>query len=616
MALLSSIDININNNPFRNFQQVAISQNLYGIDRFEILCRYDALEELDGFLIENSKDFLGYPITIQTRFMQGNSETDGINFLGFVTEIESSRSAMADNDMIVISGGSKEIVLDRKPHNRSFVDKTLDEILNEVLADYELRPRVSSRNQLRHPYIVQFEESDLQFIRRLSIRYGEWFFFNGSELIFGEIPEEEKTLTIGQNLDNFRYGLRVAPVKFKLTALEPVTVSLHRYNSGNSSIESNLNTYGRHALDRSRIVYPQHGEDYFEHLNFDEDNHQSALDSVGQLQESADAVNLANVSGNSTNGTLSAGNFVKIDCLKRDGNAVMNYGRYLLTSVRHVFDNTLTYQNNFTAIPGETSIPENTNPYFVRRSSNQLGLVTDNRDPEKIGRVQVKLYWMELEASTPWMRVATPYVHVNSGFYFVPAKNSKVLVGFEDGNVEKPYCLGALFDKNASPDSDWVGNDDVDNAKVHAIRTRKGQTIELHDENGAEKIRIYDTSGNNELELNSSNKSITIKTKGNMKISAGGTLDISADAIKIKANNDIETNAKNIKNDAEIKIEHKAVEINSDSDAVIKQNAEQIILEANTLVKAKALTVNIEGITTEIKGTGTAEIKGAIVKIN
>ncbi len=70
MALLSSIEIIINNNPFRNFQKVVISQNLYGTDRFEITCRYDALEDLDGFLIENSKDFLGYPIVIQTRFLK------------------------------------------------------------------------------------------------------------------------------------------------------------------------------------------------------------------------------------------------------------------------------------------------------------------------------------------------------------------------------------------------------------------------------------------------------------------------------------------------------------------------------------------------------------------
>lgn len=603
MALLSSIEIIINNNPFRNFQKVVISQNLYGTDRFEIICRYDALEDLDGFLIENSKDFLGYPIVIQTRFLKGEGESDGISFLGYVTEIESSRSAMADSDLVIISGGSKEIILNRKPHNRAFSDKTLDEILKEILADYELRPKVKARNQQRFPYIVQFEESDLAFIRRLSIRYGEWFFFNGSELIFGEIPEEEKTLTIGQNLDNFRYGLRVAPVKFNLTTLEPLSVSVQRYHSGNSSIESNLNTYGKHALNMSKVVYPLEGEDYFEHLNLNEDDYQSGLNSVGELQESADAVNLAHVSGDSTNGTLSAGNYATIDCLKKDGDSKMSYGKYLLTSVRHYFDNTLAYKNNFTAIPAETAIPENTNPYFVRRSSNQLGLVADNRDPENLGRIKISFFWMEDKFTTPWVRVVTPYSNVKSGFYFIPAKDSRILVGFEDGDVEKPYCLGALFDKNVYPDPDWSGNYDEGNAKIHAIRTSKGQTIELHDENGAEKIRIYDTSGNNELELNSADKTINIRTNGDMSISAGGTLKISASNIEIKASGNIDMSADN-------KLGQNALDINSTATANMKLNANNIKASADVLFEAKG------GATAEVSSSGQTTVKGTIVKIN
>ncbi len=605
MALLSNIEITINNNPFRNFQEVMISQNLYGIDRFEIICRYDALEELDGFLIEKSKDFLGYPIVIQTKFMQGDSdsETDGINFLGYVTEIESSRSAMADSDLIVISGGSKEIVLNRKPHNRPFLDKTLDEIVKEILKDYDLRPKVNARNQQRYPYIVQYEESDLEFIRRLSIRYGEWFFFNGSEIIFGEIPEEEKELTIGQSLDNFRYGLRIAPVKFNLTAVEPLTAKLHSFKSGSSSIESNLNVYGKHALKTSKEIFSLDGDDYFEHINLNDDDYESALKYIGELQESADAVNLADVSGNSTNGTLAAGNYVKIDCLKRDGNATMHYGRYLLTSVRHVFDNTLAYQNSFNAIPAETIIPENTDPYLIRRSPIQFAIVEDNKDPEKLGRIKVRFAWMERGSMTPWIRIITPYAHINSGFYFVPPLYSRLLVGFEDGDVEKPYCLGALFDKEIKPDPDWTGNRNENNAKTHAIRTMSGQTIELHDEQGAERIVIYDTEGNNAFEMDSANKKITIRTKGSMDISVGGTLKINAGKIEITSDGNIEI-------DAGDTLEQTAIEINSEASANLKQKGTNVEVKADVSLKAEGSA------NAEFSSSGVTVLKGSIVQIN
>ena len=57
-------------------------------------------------------------------------------FKGFVTEIQGSRTGMADNDKIVISGGSMEVLLNGKPANRAFMDKTLEEIVKEVLKHY------------------------------------------------------------------------------------------------------------------------------------------------------------------------------------------------------------------------------------------------------------------------------------------------------------------------------------------------------------------------------------------------------------------------------------------------------------------------------------------------
>ena len=155
------------------------------------------MEDLDGFLIEKSKDYLGLPVVIQTKIKAKDDEKDGINFQGYVTEIQSSRSGMSDYDQIVISGGSKEIIMNRKATNKAFIDKTLDEIVQEVLKEYELRTKIKAKNKQRFPYIVQFEESDLEFLKRLSIRYGEWFFFNGSEIIFGEIPVVDRALTLG-----------------------------------------------------------------------------------------------------------------------------------------------------------------------------------------------------------------------------------------------------------------------------------------------------------------------------------------------------------------------------------------------------------------------------------
>lgn len=595
MSVVSNIHVLINQRQLKNFQQISISQNLYGIDRFEITCRYDALEELDGFLIEKSKDFLGLPILIQTKVLVKDNEKDGINFKGFVTEIQSSRSGMADYDQVVISGGSSEIILNRKPVNRAFIDKTLEEIVREVLKKYELRPKITPRNKERFPYIVQFEESDLAFLKRLSIRYGEWCFFNGQEFIFGDIVPEEKILTIGSNLKDFRYELRVNPVKFSLFSVDPLKLDVYRYQSGESKIESNLNIYGKHALDRSKRMYTEEGKDYYEHLNVNEADYKKGLDSVGETEEAADLINLTDLSGNSTNGFLTAGVHVKVKCPMQDGKAKLDYGKYLVTSVSHEMDNTLKYENNFAAIPAETSIPENTDPYFVRTSSNQLGMVADNKDPKKLGRIKISFWWMESKQMTPWVKVATPYSHKKAGFYFVPAKNSRVLVGFEDGDVEKPYCLGTLFDEDANPEPDWAGNANDSNAKIHAIRTASGNTIEFYDSGGEEKIRIYDAKNKNEITLDSANDEL--------KISASGTLKINAENIEIKANN-------GLKIEAGQSLEQKANQITNEAESDLKLTGTNVEIKANASLKAEGSA------SAEVSSTGTMTVKGTLVQIN
>lgn len=597
MSLLSKIDITINQKPLKNFQQVSISQNLYGIDRFEIICRYDAYEELDGFLIEKTKDFLGLPIVIQTKTMVKDEEKDGLNFRGFVTEIQSSRSAMADYDQIIISGGSSEIALNRKPTNRAFIDNTLEDIVKEVLKKYDLKSKISTRNKERYPYIVQFEESDLDFLRRLSIRYGEWCYFNGQEFIFGEIPSGSKShkLTIGSNLKNFKYELRTNPVKFSLYTLDPLKLDVHQYKSGNSKIEGNLNMYGKHALKMSKNLYTEEGRDYYEHLNVDESEYKKGINLVGETEEAANAIKLTDLSGTSTNGFLQAGALAEVDCLKQDGKGKIDYGKYLITSVQHEMDNALSYQNSFTAIPSETSIPENTDPYFVRTSPSQLGMVADNKDPKKLGRVKISFWWMEGKQATPWVKVTAPFSHKKAGFYFVPAENSRVLVGFEDGDVEKPYCLGTLYDEDSNPDPAWAGNTNEKNAKIHAIRTFAGNTIEFHDTDGEEQIRIYDTKGKNEITLNSAKGEITIK--------ASDKLTLEADEIEIKATN-------GMKIEAGQGLEQKATDITTEATSALKQKGLTIEAQANTSFKAQGSA------TAEISSSGQTTVKGSMVMIN
>jgi type VI secretion system secreted protein VgrG len=366
-------------------------------------------------------------------------------------------------------------------------------------------------------------------------------------------------------------------------------------------------------------MYTEEGINYYEHVNVKESDYKKGLDRVGETKEIADAVNLTELSGVSNNGFLSAGMQVKISCLKQNKNEKQDYGKYLLTSVNHQMDSNFFYENIFTAIPAETSLPENTNPMIIKTSSNQQAYVTDNKDPNKLGRIKVRFWWMKRGQSTPWLKVLTPYSHLKAGIYFVPALNSRVLVGFEDDDVEKPYCIGTLYDEAVTPDPDWVGNANEGDAKIHAIRTASGNTIEFHDSEGGEKITLYDKDDKNRITLDSANRTLTIH--------ADGTLNINASKINIKAEKEFtlicEKSDTTVTKDMNMTVGNN-LSIDAGRNFSLASGSDNTI-SAGKKLKREAVEVEISALGSlkstakgkaEFTATGITVIKGSLVQIN
>ena len=79
------------------------------------------------------------------------------------------------------------------------------------------------------------------------------------------------------------------------------------------------------------------------------------------------------------------------------------------------------------------------------------GLITNNKDPEKYGRVKVKFPWLSEEDESDWLRVVVPGGGNNRGLLFLPEVNDEVLVGFEQGDINRPYVLGGLWNGQDTP---------------------------------------------------------------------------------------------------------------------------------------------------------------------
>lgn len=165
-----------------------------------------------------------------------------------------------------------------------------------------------------------------------------------------------------------------------------------------------------------------------------------------------------------------------------------------------------------------------------------IGTVMDLNDPEKLGRVKLKLPQYDDQQST-WARVASPMAGNNRGFFFRPEVGDEVLVGFENGEVRRPHVLGALWSKvDAPPPRD---SDDTKN-NWRFIVSRSGHILKFDDTNGSEKIEIVDKSGSLKITLDSSGSKIQIESNGDVQISAPqGAFKVSAQSVDIEATGDM-----------------------------------------------------------------------------
>jgi uncharacterized protein involved in type VI secretion and phage assembly len=160
-----------------------------------------------------------------------------------------------------------------------------------------------------------------------------------------------------------------------------------------------------------------------------------------------------------------------------------------------------------------------------------VGIVTNNQDPDKMGRVKVSFPWLADGQESWWARIATPMAGNNRGAYFLPEVNDEVLIAFEHGDLRFPYVVGALWNGKDSPPTT---NDDGQN-NIREIKSRSGHIVRLDDSSGGEKIEIIDKTGGNSLTISSSDNTITLTCTGRMKLQAMG-IDISSQAdINIQA---------------------------------------------------------------------------------
>lgn len=168
-------------------------------------------------------------------------------------------------------------------------------------------------------------------------------------------------------------------------------------------------------------------------------------------------------------------------------------------------------------------------------------LVTDIVDPDRLGRVQVRFPWLGTQGDAEvraWATLCSPYADADQGLLAFPEVGSQVVIGFEAGNLRRPYVVGAAWNgQAATPHQPEQANN------VRMLRSRSDSRLVLDDTAGAEKVEITMASGHRVV-LDNGSRSITVRhasgcevtlTDTAVRVTANVSVDVTAATVSVNA---------------------------------------------------------------------------------
>jgi hypothetical protein len=126
-------------------------------------------------------------------------------------------------------------------------------------------------------------------------------------------------------------------------------------------------------------------------------------------------------------------------------------GAWMVTQARHLFEGSEGgYWTHFT-VAGRNdrsllglAAAGAVQPDQPRIDGFVVGIVTNNQDPDKLWRVKVMYPWLHSAFESDWARCVQIGAGKEWGDLHVPEVGDEVLVGFEFGDMRRPYVVGGL----------------------------------------------------------------------------------------------------------------------------------------------------------------------------
>lgn len=440
---------------------------------------------------------------------------------------------------IVARGYDKSHKLNRTKNTKAYQNQTFGDIARAVIGAAGLSPGTVDDSGGPQDFVQQSAETDWDFLKRLADRIGNEVVAEDEKIHFRKAGSKSggpKTLEWGKELHVFHP---------RLTGVQQVReVTVRSWDPKT-----------KQAITSTKQAQPA----YVAKIGIERSAVSSKLDggklNVGDraftTQAEADAFaqgvvdQLANAFVDATgrcvgDPDLHAGSKVNIQKV-----GTKFSGEYTLSSTTHVYGKG-GYFTRFT-ISGKraTGVVDMMTPKSSRNwgESVVVGIVTNNSDPDNMGRVRVKYPSLGDETEGWWARVSSSASGKDRGLLMMPQPNEEVLIAFENNDPRKPYVIGSVWNAKDTPgnlvqkDGSFVLQSD----KQIQMKAKDPIDIKGDKEFKLETTGAINQKSSNDFSLDAKGVNIKASTSAELKasttitVNAGGSVSIKGAAIDVNA---------------------------------------------------------------------------------
>jgi phage protein D/phage baseplate assembly protein gpV len=409
---------------------------------------YQAKKEGNPFqALDDSKFEVGAQLEVKL----GSTEerTTKTLFKGEIVTVEPDFTA--GGVAMVVRAYDKSHRMMRARKQRTFKNQTVSDIVKKVGSEHGLSVATKASGGPLD-LVFQHNETDWDFVWRLARRVGFEFVVDDTKATFGP-PElaDEVELSYPEDLHSFR------PRVTSVQQVEKVNVRGFDLKGKKQvvSTKNEPNQLTEAGIKRSDVMKQFKGDQL--EISGQSFSSSGEADQIAQsmLDQLANAYLAAEGSCHG-NPAIKAGTKLKITGVGKDFS-----GTYRVAKARHLLGTAGGYTTEFSNSVGEHTLlgqSNNNSNGSTRVDSIMTGIVTNNNDPEKLGRVQVKLPAVSDQESF-WIPVLLPAAGKERGLSMLPVPGEHVVVAFENGDPSYPYVLGSMFDGKDTPGDELAVTD-------------------------------------------------------------------------------------------------------------------------------------------------------------